>query len=98
VNYIDNIAYFRYVYADSNSTEGDVMPRGYALGALFTPDYWAHRPGKGLPALFPDGSARFCTFAPANVNNIVRALNGDQSIGFWAAQYHALFNYLRNAP
>jgi hypothetical protein len=31
-------------------------------------------------------------------NNIVRALNGDQSIGLWAAQYNALFNYLRNAP
>jgi hypothetical protein len=73
------------------------MPRGYALGAPFTPDYWAHWPGKGLQALFTDGSARFCNLAPADFNNIVRALNSDQA-GPWAAQCNAIFNWLRDAP
>jgi prepilin-type N-terminal cleavage/methylation domain-containing protein len=68
------------------------------VGAPFTPDYWAHWPGKGLQALFTDGSARFCTLAPADFNNVVRALNGDQSLGAWAAQYNVIFNWLRDAP
>jgi prepilin-type N-terminal cleavage/methylation domain-containing protein len=69
-----------------------------SVGAPFTPDYWAHWPGKGLQAGFTDGSARFCTLAPADFNNIVRQLNSDQAGGVWAAQYNVLFNYLRNAP
>jgi prepilin-type N-terminal cleavage/methylation domain-containing protein len=69
-----------------------------AAGVPFAPDNWMHWPGKGLSALFTDGSARFCTLAPNDFNNIVRLLNSDVSGGVWAAQYNALLNYLRNAP
>ena len=69
-----------------------------SVGAPFTPDYWAHWPAKGLSVLFTDGSSRFVTFAPADFNNIVRALNSDQGAGVWAAQYNGILNMLRNAP
>jgi prepilin-type N-terminal cleavage/methylation domain-containing protein len=68
------------------------------VGVPFNPDNWAHWPYKGLPAGFTDGSARFCTFAPANFNSIVAILNSDPAGGVWAAQYNAMFNFLRDAP
>jgi hypothetical protein len=71
---------------------------GSSIGAPFTPDVWAHWPYKGLSVGFTDGSARFCTFAPANFNAIVTSLNSDPSAGAWAAQYNFVFNLLRDAP
>jgi prepilin-type N-terminal cleavage/methylation domain-containing protein len=73
------------------------MDGASSIGVPFTPDYWAHWPGQGLQAAFTDGSARFCTISdPALFNNIVTKL--DSSSTFWAAQYNALFNALRDAP
>ena len=67
-------------------------------GAPFTPDYWAHWPGKGLNVLFTDGSAKFCTITnTALFNGIVNYLVSAEGANS-ALQYDQIFNALRDAP
>jgi hypothetical protein len=68
------------------------------VGVPFTPDNWAHWPGKGLNALFTDGSARFCTLTnSAFFNGVVHYLVTDETATS-AIQYDELFNALRDSP
>ena len=72
VNYIGNIAYYRYIYADNNPADGDVMPRGYALGGTSAP-YSGFDQNLGFlygGGMVPDGHAFFCpAFSDVSANS-----------------------------
>ncbi len=62
VNYLNGIQYTRYVYGDNNPADGDVMPRGYALGGTSAP-YQGFDQNLGYlygGGMISDGHAFFC--------------------------------------
>jgi prepilin-type N-terminal cleavage/methylation domain-containing protein len=63
-------------------------------GVPFTPDNWAHWPGKGLQVLFTDGSARFCTLTNYIFNGIVHSLRSDENTLSYL-QYNSIFNSIQ---
>ncbi|HEU6446807.1 MAG TPA: prepilin-type N-terminal cleavage/methylation domain-containing protein [Verrucomicrobiae bacterium] len=66
-------------------------------GVPFNANNWTHWPSKGLSTLYTDGSAKFATLNPDQLNKIVTLLTSDES-QVSQLRYDTLFNYLQQSP